>query len=195
MLKTNHERARFQHDVFLEVLVNCRDWLQLGVMTVRAALGHRHADGLVDVLGLGALPGRVPHRSSTLLGSGRGTLRLWGRRIFAPFELAAVQGMKLSLESLVLQFERLGVSSLRTQLPLQFLQLIFVVAFGARDLLVASEDPASGQPLQIGAPIPIRAGEVRRQVLKFGHGQSGGGNWSSCQFASESRCRSLRTLR
>jgi hypothetical protein len=169
MPETSDPRARFQHDIFLEVLVNFGHGLQLGVMTVRAALGRWNPYGLVDVLWLGPLPRGMAHRSATLAPSGAGTLWFWGHRSCAPFELAAVQGVQLRPKLLVLQLHRLALSPFLPPLLIKLLQLIFIVTFGARNLLVASEDPAGGQPLQIGAPIPIRAAEVRRQVLKFGH--------------------------
>ena len=112
-----------------------------------------------------------------------------------PFKLTAVQSVELSPELLVFQFHLLGMSVLLAQLLGEFFQLIFVVAFGACDLLIAMEDPTGGQTFQIRAPIPIRATEVLGQVFELRHDQSGGGSWSSRQLASESRCSSLRTLR
>ncbi len=95
--------------------------------------------------------------------------------------------MKLSFELLIFQFELFGMSPLLMQLLVEFLQLIFVMAFGASDLLVSVKDPAGGKSFQIRAPIPIRATEVVRQVFELWHGQSGGGSWSSRQLASERR--------
>ena len=68
--------------------------------------------------------------------------------------------MKLSLELLIFQFRLLAVAALLIKLLAHLLQLIFVVAFGAGDLLIAMKDPASGESFQIRAPIPIRATEV-----------------------------------
>ncbi len=74
--ETSYHRARLQHDVFLDVFVNFAEGLQFDVMTVRAGPGCRHGNDLVDVLGFGPLPGRMPWRSAPLLASGRGTLRV-----------------------------------------------------------------------------------------------------------------------
>jgi hypothetical protein len=84
--------------------------------------------------------------------------------------LAAMQGLNLSLELLVLPFHLLALSPLLLQLLVEFLQLVFVVALGAADLLIPLKNPARGESFQIRAPIPIRATEVLGQVLKFRHG-------------------------
>ena len=57
MAETSDYRARLQQDVFLEVLVNFANWLQLGVMAVRTALGGWDIYGVIDVFWFGALPG------------------------------------------------------------------------------------------------------------------------------------------
>ena len=95
--------------------------------------------------------------------------------------------MQLSLQLLIVQFDLFGVPPLFAQLFVKFLQLIFVMAFSASDLLIAMKDPARGQPFQIRAPIPIGTGKVLGQVFKLRHSQSGGGNWSRRQLASERR--------
>src|SRR6266576_3544369 len=174
------------------MLVKFGNCLQVRRVAVWAGFGCWHLDKLIDTRGFGALPGRVAQGSTTFFALSRGALL--GGRSFASFELAAVQGLELGLKLLVFEFYLLGVSALLIQLLVEFFQLIFVVAFGATDLLIPMKDPAGGQSFQIRAPIPVRTAKVVGQVLKFGHGQSGGGSWSSRQLASESRWRSLRTF-
>jgi len=137
----------------------------------------------------------MTHRSAAFFALGRGALGGLGSDGPAPFELAAVQGLELSLELLLFQLRLFALPPLLVQFLGKFLQLIFIVAFSASDLLIAMKDPACGQPFQIRAPIPIGATKVVGQVLELRHGQSGGGSWSRRQLASESRWRSLRILR
>jgi hypothetical protein len=56
------------------------------------------------------------------------------------------------------------------ELLVQFLQLVFVLAFGAGDFLITMENPLGGQALQIRAPIPVRADKVIVQFAESGHG-------------------------
>ena len=106
-----------------------------------------------------------------------------------------MQGLELGLQLLVFPFCLLALPALLLQLLVELRQLMFVVAFGAGNLLIAMKDPARGKSFQIRASIAVRATKVVRQVLEFRHGQSGGGSWSRRQLASDSRWRSLRTLR
>ena len=80
-----------------------------------------------------------------------------------------MQGLKLSPQLLVLQFHLLALAALLMELGVKFLQLVFVVALGAPDLLRAMPYPAGGQAFQMRAAIPIRAREVLGQVLKLRH--------------------------
>ena len=83
--------------------------------------------------------------------------------------MTAVQGLELSLELLVLQLCLFALSPLLLQLLVKLFELVFVVAFGAGNLLVAMKNPARGKSFQIRTPIPVRATEVGREVLKLRH--------------------------
>ena len=74
MAETGNERAGFQHNIFLQVFVSFGHWLQLGVAAVGAGIGRRRSDHLVNVLGLGALPGRMADRSAALFALSRTAL-------------------------------------------------------------------------------------------------------------------------
>jgi len=54
------------------------------------------------------------------------------RRRSAAFELAAVQGVQLSLQLLIVQFDLFGVPPLLRNSLVKFLQLIFVMAFSCQ---------------------------------------------------------------
>ena len=162
MDKTGDEGARFQHDVLLHMLVKLGHRLQIGAMAVRATLGSRHRHDLVNALGLGPLPRGMAHRSAALFALGRGAVRGRDRGSFAPFELAAVQGVELGLQLLVLQFQLLGAAAAPVQLLVEFFQLIFVVAFRAGDLLIAMKDPARGQALPDTGTHPGKGNKSRR---------------------------------
>jgi hypothetical protein len=140
--------------MFLELL----NRLELWVVAIRAGPRDRHSHHPIDAGRLGPLPGWMTYRSTALFALRRNALA--GRGSSAAFELAAVQGLELSLKLLVLEFCLFTLASLRVQFLVEFFQLIFVVAFGAGDLLIAMKDPASGESFQIRAPIPIRATEV-----------------------------------
>src|SRR5208283_5677090 len=119
--------------------------------------------------GLGPLPRRMARGSAALFGLNGGVLWRRGGGGLASFELAAVQGLELGLELLVFQLHPLALAPFLIQLAVEFFQLVFVVALRPADLLITTQDPAGGQAFQIGAPIPVRATEVVRQVLKFRH--------------------------
>jgi hypothetical protein len=169
VLEAGGEGAWFQQDVLLDMLVPCGQGLQIRVLTPGADPRGRHLDHLIDVGGLGALPGRVTYRGAALPGWRQGFLRFWGGG-FAPFELAAVQGLKLRLELLVFPFDLLAPTPLLLQLLVQLCQLIFVVGFSAGDLLITFPDPAGGEALQIRAPVPMGTAETGGQVFELGHG-------------------------
>ena len=84
--------------------------------------------------------------------------------------------MELSLKLLLFQFYLFALPPLLIQLLVKFFQLVFVMALGAGQVLVAMKNPARGQSFQIRAPIPVRATKVGREILKFRHRQSGGGS-------------------
>ena len=119
------------------------DGLQCGSLAARASARRWHCDYLIDARRLGPLPGWVAERSAALFALRRRT-RKRRHRGPASFELAAMQGLKLGLELLVLQLERFGVPPLLSQFLIQFCQLILVVTFGAVDCLITMKDPASG---------------------------------------------------
>jgi hypothetical protein len=68
----------------------------------------------------------MAYRSTALFALGRRTAGR-GRGSFAPFELAAVQGVELSLELLVFEFQFLELASLLIEQTLELLQLVFIV--------------------------------------------------------------------
>jgi hypothetical protein len=70
---------------------------------------------------------------------------------------------------LVFPFQGLAVPDLLLQLLMKLLQLIFVVALGAANLLVTLPHPCRGQTFQIGAPVPMWAREVVGQIGETGH--------------------------
>ena len=131
MAETSDHRAGLQHDVFLEVLVNLADWLQLGVVAVRTALWGWDLYGLIDLFWLGALPGGMAGRSAPFLALGRRTLRGKGGRPPTPFELATVQGLNLGAQLLIFQFLLVELPMLLVQLLLELLELMFVIALQA----------------------------------------------------------------
>jgi len=108
-------------------------------------------------------------RSAALSALSRSALWRGGRSSPAPFELAAVQSLELSLELLVLPFQFFALPPLLIQLLVDLLQLVFVVALGAADLLISMKNPTGGQSFQIRTPIPVRATEIGREVLKLRH--------------------------
>ena len=77
--------------------------------------------------------------------------------------------MELSLDLLILQFQLLALPPLFIELAIEFLKLIFILAFRPSHLLIAMKDPAGGQPFQIRTTVPVRTAEVSRQILKLGH--------------------------
>ena len=81
----------------------------------------------------------------------------------------AMQSLELNLKLLLFQFYLFALPPLLLQFLVQIFKLVFVLAFGAAHLLVAMKHPAGGQSFQIRAPIPVRATEARRQVLKLRH--------------------------
>jgi hypothetical protein len=102
--------------------------LELGVVALGASLGRRHTDYLVDAGGLGPLPGWMAQRRAALFALGRRTARR-GRGSFAPFELAAVQGVELRLKLLIFEFQFLELASLLIEQTLELLQLVFIVVY------------------------------------------------------------------
>jgi hypothetical protein len=84
--------------------------------------------------------------------------------------LAAVQGVELSLDLLVLPFQLLALPPLLIELAIEFFELIFILTLRPAHLLIAMKDPACGQPFQIRTAVPVRTAEVIRQILKFRHG-------------------------
>ena len=165
---TDGDGARLQNDVLLHMLMNLGHRLQICPMAVGATFGSRHRHDPVHVLGLWPLPRGMAHRSPALFAWGRGTVRGRDRANPAPLELAAMQGMELGLQVLVVQFQLLALPPLLTQLLAEFFQLIFVVAFRAGCLLIAMKDPAGGESFQIRAAIPVRATKVVGQALNSG---------------------------
>jgi hypothetical protein len=205
--ETGHDRAWFQHDVFLHMFLELLKGFEVTV-AMGARPGRRRVNHPVDARWLGPLPGGMAERSSPFfvlirrhaheLFSRQDAKRLLDRvsvenpkvvEDLVPklLPLAAVQRVELSLQLLVLQFDLLGVPPLLPQLLVEFVQLIFVLTLGAGHFLIAFKDPPGGKSFQIGASVPIGAAEIVRQLLKLSHAQSGGGSWSSRQLASESR--------
>ena len=194
--KGGDPHAGCQENILLEVLEGWGHRRQVGALTERTGWRSRNRNELVDVIGLGSLPGGMPLGSAALFLLAGRPGGCWGEeRVSAPLELAAMQGAQLRTQTLVFQFHFLALPPLLGQLLMEFFQLMFVVAFRAVDLLIAPKDPAGGQTFQIGAPLPVGAAEIRGQVGESGHAQSSGGRWSRRQLVSERRWRSWRTLR
>ena len=74
------------------------------------------------------------------------------------FELAAVQRLELSPKLLVFQFCSFALPVFLAQFFGEFFQLVFVVALGAHDLLVAIKDPTGGQSFQVRASVAVIPG-------------------------------------
>src|SRR5919108_3415662 len=108
--------------------------------------------------------------SATLLGVGRWTATVGSDGSFAGLELAAMQGVQLRLELLVLRFQLLVLAMGLIQLLSQLFQLPFIFADQKARLLILTKDPTGGQTLQIGTTIPIRADKIVVQVGEGGHG-------------------------
>jgi hypothetical protein len=92
--KANDLHARFQNNVFLEVLVKGRHGCEMRALTEGAGLGGGHRDDLVNMIGFGPLPARVAFGRAALFllrGTRVGILGRWGMP--AAFELALVQGL------------------------------------------------------------------------------------------------------
>jgi hypothetical protein len=158
-----------ENDVLLDVLVGLWEGLQVGVLAVRTFFGCRHWNDFVNVFGFGPLPRRMAHRSAALFSLVRGTVRRWRGRSLAPFELAPVQGVELSLDLLVLPFQLLALPPLLIEEAIEFFELIFILALRPGHLLIAMKDPTGGQPFQIRTTVAVRTAEVIRKIFKLGH--------------------------
>ena len=72
MTESGNDRARLQHDIFLNVFVDFSHRLQLGIAAVWAGGWGLGSDDLIDARGLGPLPGRMAEGRATLFALGRG---------------------------------------------------------------------------------------------------------------------------
>ena len=146
--------------------MNLGDRLQFAFMTMRAGVGSGHGEDLIDTLGLFALPRRMTFWSAPLLRLCRWARGLGSDGRTATFELAAVQGVELGLELLVVPLQLLvGFVGLLKML-VEFFQLMFIVAFQPGGLLITRPDPLRGQAFQIRTAVAVRATEVIGQVSK-----------------------------
>ena len=136
----------------------------------------RNRHELVDVIGLGPLPGGMALGSAALFLLAGGRVGGWrGERVAAAFELAAVQGLKLGLEVLMFPFQFSLAAVGLVQFLVELLDDMLVMALGAGHRLIAVPDHVSGQAFQVGAAIPIGAVEGVVQFAEARHGSVGGG--------------------
>src|SRR5258708_5019980 len=108
------------------MIVKFSDRLERGIVTIRTGPGRWDTNRLVNARWLSSLPGGMTHRSAAFFALGRGALGGLGSDGPAPFELAAVQGLELSLELLLFQLRLFALPPLLVQFLGKFLQLIFI---------------------------------------------------------------------
>jgi hypothetical protein len=111
----------------------------------------------------------MAHGSAALFALRRGALAGRGRRLFAAFELAAMQGLELGLELADLLILLLGALVGFVELAAKFCELVLIIALQAAGFLIALPDPVGGQALQVGAGVPVRADEVWGRLAESGH--------------------------
>jgi hypothetical protein len=169
--KAGHHQSGLQENILLEVLVEARHRGQVSAVAEGAGWGSGYRNELVNVSGLGAVPGRVACGGAALLGrAGRGRLGHGRGRRSAAFELALVQGLELGLQPVVGLFP---FSVLRAQLGDLLVLLcenVFVLPLRGRGRLSQLPDPLGGVPLQIGTAVPIGANKLRLQIGEARHG-------------------------
>ena len=100
---TGADHAWLQQDVFLHVLLQLGEGLQVSALTLWTALGCGKLEAEVNLFGFGPLPGRMAYGSATLFALSRRTGRRGGGS-FAAFKLAAMQRLELSLKLVIFQF-------------------------------------------------------------------------------------------